>query len=71
MGGVLFSLGGIIDLRYIWGSGTKSNNQAEVLALLKGCQLALLLGYTEILIFGDSLMLINSIIHGHMLHNLN
>ena len=70
-GGMLSSPKGNTDIRYISGIGTKSNNQAKALALLKGCQLALLLGYREIIIFGDSMVLISIIIHGHTLRNGN
>ena len=39
------------------------------MALLKRCQLALLLGYKEILIFRVSMILISDTIHGHKLRN--
>ena len=55
--GVLYSNDGNTKL------GTKSKNHEYYLPLLKGCQIAFLLDYREILIFGDSLILINSIIH--------
>jgi len=40
--GVFLSPRGKIIFRYSWGLGVQSNNQAEALALLKRCQLAIL-----------------------------
>ena len=71
VGGVLYYHDENIEFRYSWWFGTKYNNQEEALALLKGCQIALILDYRVILIFGDSLILIKSIIHGHALRNVN
>ena len=47
---------------FSWGLGLKTNNQAETLSLLKACQMARKENPREILIFGDSELLIKTII---------
>lgn len=39
-GGVIYDLAGVKRDIFSWGIGQKSNNQAEILSLLKACQIA-------------------------------
>ena len=39
-GGLIFYLGGNLETSFSWGVGQTTNNQAELYALLKTCQLA-------------------------------
>eukprot|EP00253_Pinus_taeda_P028484 PITA_28484 len=62
-------VGGVIYLQngrkedFSWGLGLKTNNQAEALSLLKACQLARKGNPKEIIVFGDSELLIKSLIN--------
>ena len=53
-GGFIYYLGGMLETSFSWGVGHVSNNQAELYALLKACQLAKAVGHNNIQIFGDS-----------------
>lgn len=46
---------------YSWGLGQSTNNQAEILGLLKGCQIAQEHGHIALQVFGDSELLIKAI----------
>ena len=54
----------IIDIRanqkrnYIWGLGKDLDNQAEAYALLQGIKVASLLSVNNLMVFGDSSMVI-------------
>ena len=69
VGGVLISPGGNIEIKYSWGLGTKTNNEAEALALLKGCQLLIEKGFQSVNIFGDSTTIIKGLISNHGMKN--
>ena len=60
-GGVIFYPNGKKD-DFSWGLGLKTNNQAETLSLLKACQMDRKENPRKILIFGDSELLIKTII---------
>ena len=66
---MLFSPGGKIESRYSWGLGTKSNNEAEALALLKGCQLVAERNLHEVNIFGDSTIIIRGLLSNQRMKN--
>eukprot|EP00253_Pinus_taeda_P008973 PITA_08973 len=53
-GGVIYSIDGIAKDCFSWGLGQKSNNQAEILGLLKACNIARDKGAKDIQVFGDS-----------------
>ena len=57
-GGVYFNSEGIKLKEYAWGINRKTNNGAEWLALIKGLELARKYGIKELLVFGDSCMVI-------------
>jgi ribonuclease HI len=59
-GGIIYLPNGSKE-SYSWGLGIKSNNQAEVLSLLKACQLARKRNPEEIVVFGDSELLIRAL----------
>jgi ribonuclease HI len=56
---VIYSLNGTRKDNVSWGLGQRTNNQAEIIGLLKACQIARENGIKEIQIFGDSEILIN------------
>jgi ribonuclease HI len=61
-GGVVYSYDGQRKDSFSWGLGRRTNNQAEILGLLKACQIARENGIKEIQVFGDSEILIKTII---------
>ena len=44
---------GMLEISFSWGLGQSTNNQAEILALLKSCQLAKEARHKDLQIFGD------------------
>jgi len=61
-GGVIYLPDGRKE-EFSWGLGHKTNNQAEVLSLLKALQLARNENQKEILVFGDSELMIKSLLN--------
>lgn len=61
-GGVIYFQNGRKE-EFSWGLGIKTNNQAEALSLLKACHLARKGNANEIIVFGDSELLIRSLIN--------
>jgi ribonuclease HI len=61
-GGVIYSSNGQRKDSFSWGLGQRTNNQVEILGLLKACQIAWENGIKEIQVFGDSEILIKTII---------
>jgi ribonuclease HI len=59
-GGIIYLPNGSKE-SFSWGLGIKTNNQAEVLSLLKACQLARKRNPKEIVVFGDSELLIKAL----------
>ena len=57
-GGVILDPGGKPILSYAWGLGHDSNNRAEALSLWKGLKLSHSNKITSLLVFGDSLIII-------------
>jgi len=68
-GGVFISPGGKVDLKYSWGLGIKTNNEAEAFALLKGCHLMIERGFHLLNVFGDSTSIIKGLISSHGMKN--
>ena len=64
-GGILLDPGGQIEQTFAWGLGTRTNNEAEWLALLQGLQLLQGKNYHKVLIFGDSKHVISKLINGY------
>ena len=64
-GGILLDPGGQIEQTFAWGLGTRTNNEAEWLALLQGLQLLQEKQYQKVLIFGDSKHVISKLINGY------
>ena len=61
VGGVIFDPGGNKKEDFAWGLGRSTNNHAEWLALLKGLEIALFLGTRDLVVFGDSLLVIREV----------
>ena len=57
-GRVLFDSKGSKMNEYSWGIGKKTNNGVEWLALIEGLELASSVGIEELVVFGDSMMVI-------------
>jgi ribonuclease HI len=52
-GGVILILGGILELKYVWGLGTSKNNQDEAYALLEGLKIAKGIDVQKLCVIGD------------------
>jgi ribonuclease HI/exonuclease III len=61
-GGIIYSSNGEKLATFCWGLGQRTNNQAEILSLIKVCQIVRERGHRELQAFGDSEILIK-IIH--------
>ena len=57
-GGLSFYPRGNRQKDYAWGFGEESNNYVEWLALVKGLEIVNTLGFKDIVVFGDSLLVI-------------
>ena len=68
-GGILINPEGKIEVRYVWGMGTKINNQAEALGLMLGLSLVWEKGIREVVILGDSLSIIKHLVKGTLAQN--
>eukprot|EP00253_Pinus_taeda_P027254 PITA_27254 len=68
-GGVIYSLDGDRKDIFYWGLGQKSNNQAELLGLLKVCQIARDKGVKKLQVFGDSELIIKNLNTGDRFNN--
>eukprot|EP00253_Pinus_taeda_P033411 PITA_33411 len=60
-GGVIYFADNLRKVHFSWGLGISTNNQAELLALTKACQIARDKGIKECQAFGDSEILISKI----------
>ena len=64
-GGILVDPGGQVEQRFAWGLGSRTNNEAEWMALLQGLHLIRDKNLQKVLIFGDSRHAIYKMIHGY------
>ena len=55
-------LDGLTEFTYFWGLKVDTNNMAEGLALWKGFHQALRLNVKEIIVFGDSRLIIHPLV---------
>ena len=53
-GGLVISPNGLSSIRFCWGLGIMTNNQAKIYSLLQASQLGKNKGYKSVQIFGDS-----------------
>jgi ribonuclease HI len=60
-GGVIYSPNGTTRDCFCWGLGQKSNNQAELLGLIKACLIAREKGIKDLQVFGDSEIIIKNL----------
>ena len=70
-GGLIFYPGGRLETSFSWGVGQLTNNQAELFALLKACQLAKAAGHNNIQIFGDLEIIIKVLNSAAKFNNLS
>eukprot|EP00253_Pinus_taeda_P006725 PITA_06725 len=68
-GGVIYHPDGHTKDIFYWGLGHKSNNQAELLGLLKVCQIARDKGVKKLQVFGDSELIIKNLNTGDRFNN--
>jgi len=68
-GGVIYSPDGASKDCFSWGLGQKSNNQAEILGLLKACHIARNKGAKDLQVFRDSEIIIKSLKFGKLFSN--
>lgn len=68
-GGLIINANGECILHYEWGLGNVSNNRAEALALYQGLTQLNKLGIRSAMIFGDSSIVINLMVHQKELPN--
>jgi ribonuclease HI len=61
-GGIIISPAGTTILRFAWGIGFESNNRAEALALWQGLTQALILNVRDLVVLGDSRIIIQALI---------
>ena len=61
-GGVLYDPEGNMNLTYSWNLGIDSNNMAEALALWQGLSQAIRLGIQDLMVVGDSRLIIHHLI---------
>jgi ribonuclease HI len=60
-GGVIYSPDGTLRDCFCWGLGQKTNNQAEILGLLRACLIVREKGDKDLQVFGDSELLIKKL----------
>ena len=64
-GGILLNPGGYVEQTFAWGLGTRTNNEAEWLALVQGLHILNAKKLRKVLIFGDSRHVIYNLINGY------
>ena len=69
-GGLIFHPGRKLETSFSWGIGKNTNNQAELFALLKACQLAKEAGHNNLQIFGDSEIIIKILNSDSVFNNI-
>ena len=63
--GILLDPGGQIEQTFAWGLGYRTNNEAELLALLQGMKILANTDLSRIAIFGDSRHVIYKMLNGY------
>jgi ribonuclease HI len=63
VGGVIYDPKGKQESAYAWGLGIATNNQIEAYALLQGLSIIISLGIRELVVLGDSRIVIKSLNH--------
>eukprot|EP00253_Pinus_taeda_P005951 PITA_05951 len=69
-GRVIYFAEGLSSVSFAWGLGEKTNNQAEILGLLKACHIAREKSAKDIQVFGDSEILIKKLIREEYFNNV-
>ena len=69
-GGVLNNPEDNLILKYSWGLGTETNNMAEALALWQGLIQAKNMGINDLIVFGDSRIIIQALNQSSRISNL-
>jgi ribonuclease HI len=60
-GGILLGRSGMLEVSYSWGLGLDSNNMAEALTLWQGLRLAVARNIQNLVVFGDSRVIIQAL----------
>jgi ribonuclease HI len=68
-GGVIFSLRGNEEIKYAWGLGTPTNNQAKAYTLLQGLNIDSSIGIQSLSAIGDSKNIIKHLVLNTTLGN--
>jgi ribonuclease HI len=63
-GGVICKLRGQSVISFSWGLGSMTNNEVEALALYAGIRLAQTEGIQNLVVCGDSMMIIRALVKG-------
>jgi ribonuclease HI len=61
-GGILVSPNGLLEITYAWGLGIETNNRAKALALWQGLTEAINQNVQDLVIVGDSRLIIQTLI---------
>ena len=69
--GILLDPRGHVEQTFVWGLGTRTNNEAEWLALLQGLHLLNTKKLRKVMIFGDSKHVIYKLINGYPSGSVN
>ena len=70
-GGILLDPRGRVEQTFAWGLGTRTNNEAEWLALLQGLHFLNTKNLCKVMIFGDSRHVIFKLINGYPSGSVN
>ena len=70
-GGILLDPRGYVEQTFAWGLGSRTNNEAEWLALIQGLHLLRAKKLRKVLIFGDSRHVIYKLINGYPIGAVN
>jgi ribonuclease HI len=68
-GGIISKSDGTSTLRFAWGLGVASNNRVEALALWQGLNQAMLLNIRDLVVLGDSRVIIQALNQSSILEN--
>ena len=70
-GGIIKYENGRSIVSFEWGLGSLSSNKAEAYTLLQGLYQLKALNISNAMVFGDSSIIINMMIHDHLISNMD
>jgi len=68
-GGILVGPNGLPGISFAWGLGIETNNKAEALALWQGLNQAIIHNIQDLVIIGDSWVIIQALVLHHKVKN--